>query len=584
MNQSFLLRPERRHGYHKRWIQDLRILTSIMKGSGLVSIRSSCLPVAALFACAVTPHAAFASSYTVGSQNTEVIEPGVRHPKETPCVVHLVDHAVFGANAVSFNYAPPTECPGPWTAVVLQVDIALDKGIQYDRSGQLFLGGVPLWFGTTSEPTPDLGPRWHIETNVVDYSALYKTAQTGSLQITNYTNSTDTSVISASATLSFYKATEAAPAPVTADIVIPLPAGGGVAGLSTGTDTLSNTLPLPHNILRATLDLYLQGQSSDEFWYTCVPTAVSSELQSCGNTALREGEISVDGEPAGVAPIFPWIFTGGIDPYLWAPIPGVQTLNFTPFHADLSPFAGVLSNPGLHTIATSVFGANQYFSATGALRLFLDPKAVSVTGHITKNTLKATPVPNIIQDLKVKGSSITGTIETGDERTFTIAGTVSGSAGKTINTVSQNSTFQNNQQFIINDAEYVQHIRQSTHVAQTRTTSNSAGSTTYHEERDYPLTVRIAEKVAPNGNISQATTIDQNFLESSKSTGGPTNILNNKIQVADTLLLDKNYNLLGNKDQSETATYEYGPSGSTCIRTLTAANSALTKFEDSCAP
>jgi hypothetical protein len=584
MNQSLLLHDARRQRYHIAWLFDLRILAGIMKGSGLVLIRYSYLPLAVLFACAATSHAASASSYTVGSQNTAVIEPGVPHPDETPCVVHLVDHAVFGANAVSFNYAPPTDCPGPWATVVLQVDISLDKGIQYDRSGQLFLGGVPLWFGTTSEPTPDLGPKWHIETNVVDYSALYKAAQTGSLQIANYTNSTDTSVISASATLSFYKATKTSPAPVTADIVIPLPAGGGVSTLNSGTDTLNTTLPLPHNILKATLDLYLQGQSNDEFWYTCVPTAVASQLESCGNTALREGEISVDGTPAGVAPIYPWIFTGGIDPYLWAPIPGVQTLNFTPFHADLSPFAGVLSNPGLHTIATSVFGANQYFSANGALRLFLDPKAASVTGHITKNTLVAKPVPNIVQNLNVQASSITGTIETGDERSFTIVGTVTGSAGKTTNSLTQNSTFQNNQQFVINNSEYIQHIRQSTHVAMTKNSSNSAGSTIYHEERDYPLTVRIAEKTAANGDISQATTIDQNFLESSKNEVGPTTIINNKIQVTDTLLLDKNYNLLGNKDQSETASYEYGPSTSTCLRTLTAAKSALTGFKDSCAP
>jgi hypothetical protein len=189
-----------------------------------------------------------------------------------------------------------------------------------------------------------------------------------------------------------------------------------------------------------------------------------------------------------------------------------------------------------------------------------------------------------VQNLDIQKSSITGTIETGDERSFTIVGTVTGSAGKTTNSLTQNSTFQNNQQFVINNSEYIQNIRQSTHVAMTESTSNSAGSTIYHEERDYPLTVRIAEKTAANGDISQATTIDQNFLESSKNEVGPTNIIKNKIQVADTLLLDKNYNLLGNKDQSETASYEYGPSTSTCLRTLTAAKSALTSFKDSCAP
>ena len=55
---------------------------------------------------------------------------------------------------------------------------------------------------------------------------------------------------------------------------------------------------------------------------------------------FREAEVSIDGTPAGVAPVYPWIFTGGIDPFLWQPIPGVHTLNFEPYRVDLTPFAG----------------------------------------------------------------------------------------------------------------------------------------------------------------------------------------------------------------------------------------------------
>jgi len=55
------------------------------------------------------------------------------------------------------------------------------------------------------------------------------------------------------------------------------------------------------------------------------------------NTAFRESEVTIDGNPAGVAPVYPWIFTGGIDPELWIPIPGVQTLNFKPYRVNLTP-------------------------------------------------------------------------------------------------------------------------------------------------------------------------------------------------------------------------------------------------------
>jgi len=48
---------------------------------------------------------------------------------------------------------------------------------------------------------------------------------------------------------------------------------------------------------------------------------VAAELESCSGTAFRESEVTIDGNPAGVAPVYPWIYTGGIDPFLWIPIP-----------------------------------------------------------------------------------------------------------------------------------------------------------------------------------------------------------------------------------------------------------------------
>ncbi len=49
------------------------------------------------------------------------------------------------------------------------------------------------------------------------------------------------------------------------------------------------------NTERVYLDVIAQSQSNDEFWYTCVPNDVASELESCGNTGFRETEISIDG-------------------------------------------------------------------------------------------------------------------------------------------------------------------------------------------------------------------------------------------------------------------------------------------------
>ena len=52
-------------------------------------------------------------------------------------------------------------------------------------------------------------------------------------------------------------------------------------------------------------------------------------------TGFRETEVKIDGILAGIASIYPWIYTGGIDPGLWRPSPGIQTLSFEPYRVDL---------------------------------------------------------------------------------------------------------------------------------------------------------------------------------------------------------------------------------------------------------
>ncbi|MFN1208994.1 peptide-N4-asparagine amidase, partial [Enterococcus lactis] len=78
---------------------------------------------------------------------------------------------------------------------------SLNAGIQYDRTGTIWVGGVPLWFGTTAEPAPNQAPSWHFERDVTDYTALLATAQTGFALIANCTNAQDTSIITSSARL-----------------------------------------------------------------------------------------------------------------------------------------------------------------------------------------------------------------------------------------------------------------------------------------------------------------------------------------------------------------------------------------------
>ncbi len=531
---------------------------------------------------------AHAAKLQVGSDNVAVIEPEVSHPAETPCIVKLTDKATFfDFNTAPISFTPPAGCPPPWAKVVLSVSVSLNAGVQFDRTGQIFLGGVPIWFGTTSEPSSKVAPRWQFTRDVTSYTALFEAAQSGYESIGNIVNGTYTSTITSSSELRFYPVTTGAPAPVTADMVLPLPQGGGASALNGPTDTISTTMTFPTNVLKAKLDLYLQGQGGDEFWYTCVPNSLTGPLESCGGGSLREGEVTVDSTPAGVAPVYPWVFTGGIDPDLWTPIPGVQTLDFKPFQVDLSPFAGVLSNGAPHTIAASVYGDNNYFSASGALLLFLDHGAATVTGGVTTDTLAATPVVQTYNNTVTNNGITTGTLDTSDLRNFTISGTVTGSAGTTTNTVQQLTSFRNDQSFDISDTEYQQIIHQQTKIAVRSTSSTGSVKTVSETALNWPFDIGITVQVGADGGERQTTSVNQQYLANAVTTQGAATLfqssLSDMLQTTDSLDFDNQGAFVGNRNQAESASYHSAATGEACFsRTLAAAANKLTVVQTGC--
>jgi hypothetical protein len=537
------------------------------------------------------PPAFGSGPYTIGSANTVTADPNVTRPSTKPCIVELFkDASFFDFNVENFSYAPPADCPGPWAKVVLEADISLNAGIQYDRTANFWLGPYSIYFGTTSEPSPNLGPSWHIESDLTDYSSIFYASQTGQADIGNTLCCGLTSTIYASASLQFYPVAEGQNAPVTADQVYALSAGpsGGTVTLNSGTDTLSGTFTLPTNVQSAYLDVYSQSQSDDEFWYTCVPNDVSSELESCGNTAFRETEITIDGQPAGVAPVFPWIFTGGIDPYLWFPIPGVQTLNFTPYRVNLTPFAGMLSDGQPHTVSLGVYNADSYFSATASLLVYLDKESSQVTGAITTNTL-AQPNPAVTENLHVNANYIHGNVLVTSNRNFEISGYANTSHGKITTKVSQAVTFSSNQFFNITANQFLQEISQASKISSTTTTSGGGEPTMVNNQAfNFPLNLDINELVQSSGGFNLTTTADQNYTATVNTTAsGQTTYSSSTVNTAqhqDTLEFDSGGNLLGNTGQSAAQQYNYSNSGGVAYQCdLTAAANVLTAFSPTCA-
>lgn len=566
-----------------------------MKMTRFPSITRATLKAALLSAALVTVAPAqvvvVPTTPQIGSSNPITAEPSVARPATTPCVVPLFQNLAFADfNPKSFSYTPPAACPGPWAKVVFTADFTVTAGRQYDRTAAFYLGHASIYYGTTAEPRHTLSPSWHVERDVTDLTSMLESAQTGEANIGNfvgvYNGVTYDGIIYANAALEFYPISAQNPAPLTADMVIPINGGGGDAGtLNTTSSQITQTLNLPTNVERVYLDVIAQSQSNDEFWYFCVPNDQASNLLSCGNTAFRETEIWIDGQPAGVAPVYPWIYTGGIDPYLWEPIPGVQTLNFKPYRVDLTPFAGVLSDGNQHTVGVSVYNANYYFLATANLLVFEDHGAKTVTGGILSNTL-AEPNP-VVQEDVVPGanSTYTGTVTVGSNRSFTISGYVNTSHGRVETTVNQTVNFLSMQEFDVSPTTDIQNAQQTSTLDSKVKTTGGPNAGTVDQHFSYPLNINYSFVVNADGSFSQAVTSDQQDLmrEVRNPVGSSAMVTNlsNEVNATDTLNWDANGNFLGPQGAQTTQKFRLQDPSMGCYnRTITAENQKLVSVED----
>jgi hypothetical protein len=422
----------------------------------------------------------------VGSANTADADPPVIRPSTTPCKVQLFSNFQFkGFATQQFSYAPPSACPGPWSKVVFDGDFGVSGTNQYDRTAQIQLGDTMIYLGTTAEPSPTEQPSWHVESDLTDYTALFESAQTGTVELGNVVNKTDNGVQTGSAYLEFYPADLRNPASRTADEVLPLPdlqQSPGVQPLNTTTHTLSQVFTLPANVEAAYLDVFTQGQGSDEIWWI-------------GSPPFREAEVTVDGMPAGLAPILPYFYTGTEGSQLWWPIPGIQTLDLKPYRVDLTPFAGILDNGQPHTIAVSVYDAHDYFNADATLLVFQDHGAQSTSGALTNNTLGGITAPTIS-----RGASSTTTTYA---QTYEVSGYVNTSHGRVETAVQSSLSFTNTF-----DSDPGQ-VNQMTTATRKSTTRTGLLETAEEDTLTFPLTF-----------VGSATTlsVDQKLTEDKRST------------------------------------------------------------------
>ena len=319
-------------------------------------------------------------------------------------------------------------------------DFNVTAGRQFDRTAIVDLGYVNIYFGTTPEPRSNLSPTWHVERDETDYAALFSSPQTGHVILGNVVNNTYTGVISGSAQLEFYSSPENDKAhnELRADAVLPLTQSNGQGGINEpafllkSADQLATAFTLPRNIERAYLDVITQSQINDEFWYTCVPNdehRVSRRRnQHRRSPCRRRAGISVDLHGRN-RPVFLGAHSGGS---------GFEFLSLP--HRFDAVRGCVEQRAAAHDCA--VYNADDYFSATGTLLVYLDHGAQQVTGQVTENTIESGPTPTINENVQTDSSgNITGTVKTTSSRQFKAAGFVNTSHGRVDTQVKQTVNF-----------------------------------------------------------------------------------------------------------------------------------------------
>lgn len=534
----------------------------------------------------------------IGETGAAVADPLVTVPAETPCVVTLYTAgSTTGTfddySAHPFTYAPPAGCKGPWNKVVFKADFNVTTGRQFDRTASVWIGGVDVYFGTTQEPSKSRSPSWHVERDVTDLSAVLMSSHPGNVVVYNIYNSTYNGSITGSAELDFYPATPEFPAPRVPDQVLSLgsdPAGNTVS-IYTDQTPMSRTFTLPTNIDRAFLDVTAEPQSGDEFWYSCFPEPYAGQMNNCGGTAFREAEVAIDGKAAGIVPISGWVYTGGVDPYLWRPLPGVQTLEFEPYRIDITPFAGLLDDGQPHTFSVSAVTGDpafqnnsQRFDTAATLLLYQDRSASRLTGALVQDTDSGV---HPVQQNNANPDGIHYTFNVTAQHRLVTRGYLDAPRGRAFSNVVQDVRFSNAQQVANSSTQFLQDITQTSTAQQRSYGRPLDGPANARTDWSFPLTMDINFQVARDGSQSQVATVDQNYSLQYSEAGPGGHYASNRNQseaAADTLNFDANGNFTGPGGQQGTQAYRFTDSNGSCYsRSVAAVAGAVTSVTDGAA-
>lgn len=422
--------------------------------------------------------------------------PPVSAPDTPHCTVTAMRHDFANSYGVPFTgtLVPPAACPGPWTKVVLDWTGSV-AGRQFDRLLNVFVANTEVFRSSTPEPTPT-GITWHVAKDISEFIPLLRTSQPLTVDLGNIVDNTYTGVFHTTLSVTYYRTGRRYPPAQTADAVVslaqPTATNDGAYTLGPG-GTATTTMSLPRDITAARLEVYARGGGCDEQWFTAVPSDLAAKYPDflCGGGPYREVQVTLDGLPAGVAQVYPVVYTGGIVPTLWRPVPAIDAFVTQPYTLDLTPFAALLSNGRPHTVTLTPYGDNDYWLVDATLFLDENPRGTATTGALTMDSLTLAPTVATIQTPQPDGSTL---VSVRVDRAWTISGYVNTPHGTLTTTVRTQSAYTNTDR--VSDAGKHQVVRQR----DAGTVTVTGGASVRRDTWSYPIDVDATVVSFVDGN------------------------------------------------------------------------------------
>ncbi|KAK9124489.1 hypothetical protein Sjap_014091 [Stephania japonica] len=409
----------------------------------------------------------------------EVTAPPPATAQSPSCTLHLPqqDFAnTTGAPPSTILYAPPDDCSGPWSSVVLDLAVSCN-GTQRQRIAGIWLAGVEILRSSTVQATK-AGASWKVQKDVTKYSSLLSLSNVSlTLMLENTINDFLTGVLHVNVSLLYYNGDDepdfvaisdgvddtivsersrkvSSKSSIVkyqffyedpADLIIPIADDDGANGFWFKIQNQSNShakgIQIPRNTYRAVLEIYASAHEDDEFWYTNPPTCyykINNLKSKRGNGSFREIFTTIDDLYVGSVSPFPVLYTGAINPLLWSPAVGIGAFDLPTYDLELTPFLAQLLDGDAHFFRIGVTDSIPFWLVNANLHLWLDPSSdVVEAGTVLYR------VPDLYVQRDYQYRKLNSVFKEASGRQIEFSGFVSSSKGNSTTQVTYQFQFQN---------------------------------------------------------------------------------------------------------------------------------------------